>query len=285
MITALLRQSVLPLFPELDSPWRFLRPKTLDIGSFRRKVAVDFTVRDYQVKTVESPSELKQILGLRRSVFHYEFARKWISFKSDFDSFDLVGDHLAIFDRKAGKVAGVYRLIPSSASRRFYSSTEFDLGTFLDTPGTKLELSRACINREYRNGIVIGLLWKGLAEYAKAAGADYLFGLSSINTVEELEIAGIHKWFETRGLISDEYGIAPKAPYRIDDFGKYYAAVPAPKDDAAAAVPSLFKTYLKAGAKVCSQPVIDRDFHCADWLTVLDMRGLASSFDRKFMKD
>ena len=125
---ALLRQSIQPFLSEGWSPWSFLRIGAPDIGSFERKIAIDFTVRDYQVKTIESPAELKRILGLRRSVFHSEFARKWISLRSDFDQFDLLGDHLAIFDRQAGKVAGAYRVIPSAWCRRkFYSSTEFDI--------------------------------------------------------------------------------------------------------------------------------------------------------------
>ena len=99
------------------------------------------------------------------------------------------------------------------------------------------------------------------------------------------KIAQIHRWFENRGLLSDAFDrIELRAPYRIDDFAATMAMTPTPAvgtDELQAAVPSLFKTYIKAGAKVCSQPVIDRDFNCADWLTVLDMRGMTSSFDRR----
>jgi putative hemolysin len=278
----------MPLLPELIRPWSFLGAK---VREYRRQVAVDFTVRGYRVKTVETAAELRQVLALRRSVFHYEFARKWISLKSDQDAFDLSADHLAIFDEEAGKIAGVYRLIPSfgGSAGRFYSSTEFDVGGFLATPGTKVELSRACINREYRNGIVISLLWRGLGEYARAAGIDYLFGLSSITDVTVPEIARIHRWFEAKGLVDLCYGITPRAKYRIDGLDAALAAADADPagatataTDPAERVPSLFKTYIKAGAKVCSQPVIDRDFNCADWLTVLNMQELVSSYGRKY---
>jgi putative hemolysin len=56
-------------------------------------------------------------------------------------------------------------------------------------------------------------------------------------------------------------------------------------DDVAQTVPPLVKTYIRAGARVCSQPVIDRDFNCADWLTVLDMKRLTGSYDRKYMQE
>ncbi|MCX6109503.1 MAG: hypothetical protein NTZ90_07870, partial [Proteobacteria bacterium] len=95
MLSALVRDNVRPLVPDFVRPWTILRGGA---GAFTRKIAVDFKVRDFRVKTVENPDELKQVLALRRSVFHYEFAGKWLSLKSDQDLFDEHADHLAIFD-------------------------------------------------------------------------------------------------------------------------------------------------------------------------------------------
>ena len=282
MLSALVRDNVAPLVPQFIRPWTILRGGA---NEFTRKVKVDFKVRDYRVKTVDSPSELKQVLALRRSVFHYEFAGKWLSLRSDQDEFDVAADHLAIFDEKAGVVAGVYRLIASSFRAPFYSATEFDISQFLANDGTKLELSRACINRNYRNGVVIALLWRGIAEYAKSAGIDYLFGLSSINTVDVRRIAEIHRYFDDSKILLDDYKISPRGKYRIDGFEQVYAKTQGGPGVAPEAMPPLFKTYIKAGAKVCSQPVIDRDFNCADWLTVLDMRGLTAAYDKKYMRE
>ena len=283
MLSTLLRQNVGLFLPDaLRTFPRLVKPQ------FERKIKVDFVARDYRVKTVETQAELKQVLGLRRSVFHYEFAKKWISLKSDKDEFDDVADHLAIFDEKTGKIAGVYRLIPSHVSRRFYSNTEFDISNFLGIPGNKLELSRACINKEYRNGVVISLLWKGIAEYARAADTDYLFGLSSMTTVDQRKIALVCKYFQDKGLEDLSYSIAPRAKYRIDDFETVLAAACAetagatPAEDVSALIPSLVKSYIRAGARVCSRPVIDRDFNCADWLTVLNMRKMTTSYERKY---
>jgi putative hemolysin len=276
MLSALLRQNYFAFVP-------VRQPR------FSQKVKVDFTVRDYRVKTIDTAAELKQVLALRRAVFHFEFAGKWISLRSDKDEFDRLADHLAIFDEKSGRLAGCYRMIPSFASHKFYSAGEFDISQILELPGTKVELSRACIHKDYRNGIVIALLWKGIAEYAKAAKADILFGLSSINTTKPDAIAKITRYFAANDLIARNLDAEPTAEYRIDDFAAHRAAAGAADDlsgiDAVQLVPSLFKTYIKAGAKVCSQPVIDRDFRCADWLTVLDMRKLSPAFGRKFMQE
>jgi putative hemolysin len=286
MLSALARQIVSPLpwLPDLVRPWNWIGP-----AEFQRKITVDFTARNYRVKTVESTEELRQVLRLRRSVFHYEFAKKWISLKSDKDEFDDDADHLAIFDQETGKVAGVYRLIPSHVGRRFYSSSEFDVSTFLATPGNKLELSRACISKEYRNGVVISLLWRGIAEYARAAGTDYLFGLTSINTTDLTRIADTCRYFESEGLLDMSYNMTPKAKYMIPNFEDIMSGRAGIGDGTVEAagrdVPPLIKSYIRAGAKVCSQPVIDRVFNCADWLTVLDMRKLAASYERKYRQD
>jgi len=280
MLSALVRGNVRPLVPDFIRPWTILRGGA---GAFARKIVVDFKVRDYRVKTVESPAELKQVLALRRAVFHYEFAGKWLSLRSDQDVFDEYADHLAIFDEKAGVVAGVYRLISSASSRNFYSSTEFDTTRFMAQPGVKLELSRACIDSNYRNGVVISLLWRGIADYAKKADADFLFGLSSINTTDVQTIAAIHRHFAATGLLHDEWSIAPRAKYEIADFAATLAKASPDGANIASVIPTLFKTYIKAGAKVCSQPVIDRDFNCADWLIALNMRHLVKAYDRRFM--
>ena len=256
---------------------------------FSQKVKVDFTVRDYRVKTIDTVAELKQVLALRRNVFHFEFAGKWISLRSDKDEFDQLADHLAIFDEKTGRLAGCYRMIPSFGSHKFYSAGEFAIDQILALPGTKVELSRACIHKQYRNGIVIALLWKGIAAYAKAAKADMLFGLSSINTVIPSEIAQITAYFAANDLIATDLDAAPTDAYRIAGFADHLATARAGAAlagiDVVQRVPSLFKTYIKAGAKVCSQPVIDRDFRCADWLTVLNMAELAPAFGRRFMQE
>lgn len=252
---------------------------------FQRKVAVDFTVRNFRVKTIENSAEMRQVLALRHKVFHLEFSRKRLSLTTDKDQYDLKADHLAIFDLATSRLAGVYRLMSSRRISRFYSQSEFQLGSFLEIPGAKLELSRACIDKDYRNGVIISLLWKGLAEYAKADKTHWLFGLSSVSTTNLDDIIAIHRHFAEKSIVDNQFQIRPQPHFKIKNFDDLYLQSPAPKIGLAPdTLPSLFKTYIKAGARVCSQPVIDRDFACADWLTVLDLSQLSGAFDRRFMK-
>lgn len=277
MLAAILRQAM-PRLPELS---RLTFPPPC---SPVKRITIDFTVRNFQVKTISSSHELRQILALRRSVFHHEFAGKRFRLRSDKDEFDDSADHLAIFDLKANQVAGVYRLINSDSECPFYSASEYEITSLLALPGRKLELSRACIRREYRNGAVIALLWRGLAGYAAAARADYLFGLSSINTMDIPDIVKVHQYFQKAGLIDGRLQVKPRDKYRIAGLTEALAGATANKtNEGEDLVPSLLKTYIKAGAKICSQPVIDREFRCADWLTMLEMRQIATAFGRRFM--
>jgi len=282
MLSTFIRQTVVPYIPEFTRPLRLLASGRS--APFARKIAVDFTVRGYRVKTVETQGELRQVLGLRRAVFHREFAGRKVSFRSDRDVLDDAADHLAIIDLKLDRVAGVYRLLPSFVGHPFYSDSEFDIAPLVALPGGKLELSRACIDRQYRSGVVIALLWKGIAEYAKKIEASYLFGLSSVNSVDLSQLIRIHRHFEQHSMLARDVAALPREKYRIAGFDEAYAA----NVDAGtllADLPSLFRTYIKAGARVCSQPVIDHAFNCADWLTVLKLSQLEDGFGRKFMKN
>ena len=258
------------------------------VRSFPRKVRVDFSVGRYTVRTIDTEAEFAQVLTLRRDVFLAEFAGKDLVFLNDCDSFDELSDVLAISEHETGRIVGAYRLIGSLYSDRYYTETEFALGDFADLPGVKLELSRACIAPDQRNGIVISLLWKGLAEYARLTGTDYLFGLSSVNTVRSEEAAAIFRHFDAKGLVDFRYGIAPLSGGKIEDLTEAVRGAVITEDQqqgGSLLVPSLLKSYIKAGARVCSYPVIDHEFRCIDFLTVLRWKDLATSYQRRFTEN
>ena len=284
MISALVRQ-----FPLVPGPTRQVARLVRAALEFPRKLEIDFQVRNFRVKTVSTEAELRGVLALRKRVFHLEFAGKRVSLRSDKDPLDDVADHLAIFDTTApsgpfgsstGKAIGVYRLI--SGEGPFYSDSEFDISPLLALPGRKLELSRACIDRAHRNGVIIALLWKGLAEYAKKAQTDVLFGMASLPTMDLTKIASMHAHLIAKGQIDETVSPLPRHPYAIPGFAAALATADAEAGEGL--VPPLLAAYFKAGAKICSQPVIDRAFNCADWLTALDMSKLGAAHARKFMR-
>lgn len=223
-------------------------------------------------------------MRLRYEVFHREFLNKKFPYGFDSDSFDLAADHLVIKDKAAGRIVGTYRLISSLYARSFYSETEFNLEKFLALPGNKLEMSRACIHRDYRKGVVMTLLWRGLVEYIQKVEAKYLFGCGSVKTMDPMQIRTVSEYLKREGHTSELLGATPLPNFQLDKLhdgteivGYEYEATAAKK-----LVPALLNSYLRAGAKVAPSPALDRDFRCIDFLTVLNMDELTRSYERKY---
>lgn len=152
---------------------------------------------------------------------------------------------------------------------------------FLSEPGVKVELSRACIAKDFRNGVVISLLWKGLIEYVKAANADFLFGLSSVHAEHPNELKPMFDKIQSQDALLVDSNIKPTKNYDSsyyfeENFGLASGALEQME------IPSLLKAYLKAGAKVHGVPAYDKDFSCFDLLTILRFADLSASFDKKY---
>lgn len=248
---------------------------------FQDRVPVNFTRGHFTVKTVESKRELWQVMTLRYEVFHREYMHKLIPFGIDRDRYDLAADHLAIIDNRINKIVGTYRLIPSHRSEDFYSMTEFNISDLLARPGIKVELSRACIHKDYRNGAIITLLWRGIVDYLNTAGAGWLFGMGSVKTINPDEITAVYKCFAEDGSVDHSFHIPAKSNYRIDDFAERVGRV-AVSDAARELVPTLVKSYVRAGAVIVGDPAIDLAFNCSDLFVILDVSKLSSAYSRKY---
>lgn len=254
------------------------------LRGFKPKVRISFDKAGYTVKTVENWSELEEVLKLRHEVFHREFMGKKLPLGIDMDRYDPTGDHLVIIDKDTGRIVGTYRLICSTYAKNFYSASEFDLDTFLKLPGTKLELSRACIHRDYRDGMVIALLWRGLTQYIQQTQAAFLFGCASIRSMDRGEVASIYRYLEGKGFLTQEYQAGPVPAYRMSGLPEAVAQHTQGEENegSRAMIPPLLNSYLRAGAKVCGLPALDESFQCVDFLTVLKMSDLSALFERKY---
>jgi putative hemolysin len=120
-----------------------------------------------------------------------------------------------IIDKKSGEIVGTYRLICSLFSKRFYSQAEFTLEQVLALPGVKLELGRACIKKEFRNGAVLTLLWRGIIEYMKLTNAKYLFGCASVQTVLPHEAAATYEYLLANQLLRHDLDVSPTKKYHV----------------------------------------------------------------------
>jgi putative hemolysin len=232
----------------------------------------------YLLKTVDQVSELNEVLKLRAQIFSSEYGVEIADGALDVDRYDFNCDHLVIIDRATHQVIGTYRLLCSRFTHEFYSQTEFKMDEFLASSKVKLELGRACIEPSHRKGSVLSLLWRGIIQYSLKTDATYLFGCSSVKTKNFAETRALHLNLISQDRSSDRWSIKPLPTFAIPDF---HAIEPA---EQTIAVPSLFQSYLNAGAKVYGDPAFDPAFHCMDFLTILNIEEIAGNYERRYQR-
>jgi putative hemolysin len=238
--------------------------------------------QNYTLKTATHLSELVELFRMRHHIFFNETGIT-DDYNLDLDDFDSLCDHLVIRSNETGEICGTYRMLASTNTKRFYSQNEFCIDHFLDAKGVKLELGRACIHPDHRNGSVIDLLWKGIGEYSRKSKADYLFGCSSIMTMSPVMTKAILKSMRGQGMLSEEFLIRPLVKYRMslkgvvgeDLFEERFVM---------SQIPSLLRSYINAGAKVFGKPALDKDFQCIDFFTILNLKELSPSYEKRYFR-
>src|SRR5437870_11377292 len=142
----------------------------------------------YATRLARDANDVRAAQALRFAVFNLELneglAESLVT-GLDADPFDQVCDHLLVEHVPTGEIVGTYRLQTgpiAAANRGYYSEQEFDFRPFEAIRAELIELGRACVHQQHRNLVVLGLLWKGIADYARERGGRYLCGCSSITS-------------------------------------------------------------------------------------------------------
>ncbi len=243
------------------------------------KVRISLNFKQFEVKTADNPAEILAAMKLRQSVFYPERVN---TDQYDVDPYDFLADHLLILDTEKNILVGTYRLLCSDFTDKFYSESEFQLSEFLAEDAVKLELGRACIHPDYRNGRSLDLLWRGLAAYMVETQAKYLFGCSSIMTVDLVKTAEIFEYIKRYCYTQDGIEILP-IPEKQMKLPEVELSQEQEKE-IAQMLPGLLKSYLRAGASVHSQPALDEDMQCIDFLTILDTSNITPKYRTKYFE-
>lgn len=267
----------------------FKLPRGWDIRFSPRFIAytptyeIKIETKSYRLETAATMNDLLEVFELRHQVFLDESGVSPQDTDGfDLDEFDSVCDHIIIRSTETGKIVGTYRVISSIYSDEFYSQTEFNLDEFLSSHGNKLELGRACIHRGHRNGGVIDLLWRGIAEYIKLTGSRFLFGCSSIKITDPKMAKALLNALGNDGHLCDDFTVRPIGKF---DMGlDNVEAETLEAIDAKGMIPPLLRSYFSAGSKVYGQPALDEEFKCVDYLTILDTEKLTSGYKRRYFK-
>jgi len=251
------------------------------LQDFQVKVPFVIESEGFIIKTAQSFEDLKLALQLRHQVFLEEGLNRSHESGLEFDKYDQKADHLIIIEKTLGMAVGTYRLINSQFSQEFYSQNEFVLDKFLPEPGIKLEMGRACTHVDYRTGRTMDLLWQGLSRYISETQTVFLFGCSSVNSVDPKVVFSISKSLMSKEGLSFEYDIHPTPDFSFQNASEEFAAA-VENPQVLRTLPPLLRSYLSAGSQVHGMPALDQDFECTDMLTILDLRKLNKKFAERY---
>ena len=243
-------------------------------------IRLQISAPGYDVRLARRADEVRAAQTLRYEVFNLELNEGLASSHAtglDEDSFDPVCDHLLVEHVPTHQVVGTYRLQTgrsAAANHGYYCAEEFEFEVFEPLREEIIELGRACVHRQHRNLMVLGMLWKGIAEYAKAHGGRYLVGCSSLTSQDPAAGASAYAFLSRQHLAARPYRTRPLPAYDCSLAQLATDEVPIPK---------LLRAYLSLGAKICGPPALDTRFKTIDFLTMLDLDTIPPAVRQKFM--
>jgi len=195
----------------------------------------------------------------------------------DKDHFDDVCDHMIVEDQTTGAVVGTYRMQMGEVAGQYfgyYSEQEFCFSPYESMRNQIVELGRACIHRDYRSSEVLHLLWRGIARYALVNGGRYMMGCCSLTSQDAEMGHAVHETLRDC-MVEPELRTVASEAFALPAATTTMADVRAPK---------LLRAYLTIGAKICSEPAIDREFKTIDFLTLLDLQTLHPRVAKRFLE-
>ena len=254
------------------------------------KIEID----NYVIKIAEKKSELKKAQALRYLIFYDEkkaiptISKKIL--RLDYDNIDKFADHLIVLDnnRKSfkNKIVGTYRLVRGEIAARyggFYTSSEFDLSTILNSYKYNqiLELGRSCVHQDYRNGIVMKLLWKAIAEYVKLYNIKILLGCASFYGTNVMKYANELSYLRNNFCLPDKLSVQS-----LDK--KVYPAYTETNNNVNnlktfVKLPPLIKGYLRIGGRVSYDYFVDHKFNTIDLCMIVNTDNIDKKYKKKYL--
>jgi putative hemolysin len=247
--------------------------------------ALDFPAmvsNNFEIRLVKTEAELNEVLKLRyQDLLLYYNANNTNETGLFTDRYDAFCDHLIVVDRTANVIAGTYRLVRKEHIARFgkfISENEYDIQAIKDR--NIMELGRAVVRKDYRNGAVIMLLWKGIFAYASANKIEYLFGTASFSGVNLEDYRHGFSYLYYHYLAEKDLPAIGPNQRRLD-------LLPESEVDPELAkkqLPPLVKGYVRIGARFGKDIFIDVPFNSLDVFVLLDVNNLDSKYVKKIME-
>lgn len=251
-------------------------------------------VRDYEVRLTRTKEERRMVRQLRYEVFCLEenasATEEQRNLGEEYDAYDTYADYMAVFHN--GKIVGTYRIIDKDAADKmggFYTEKEFNLSKIKKVNGNIAEMSRACVNKEYReDGLVIRLLWAGLCEYVVKRKIVVLFGVPSFVGTNPAQSAQALSYLYynhlsptyLRATVMKE-NLDPSVDPRMTQMNILPRAF-VNEDEAKKQMTPLIKGYLRLGATFGRGVFIDKGFGTYDVFVLVQTKNIDKTFQKHF---
>jgi putative hemolysin len=252
-------------------------------------------VRDYEVRLTRNKEERKQVRQLRYAVFVEEegatTTEEQRALGEEYDSYDRYAEYMAVFHN--GRVVGTYRIIDRNAAEKmggFYTENEFNISKIKKYHGNIAEMSRACVEKSYRdNALVMRLLWAGLGEMILRRKIEILFGVASFVGTKPAKSAQAISYLYYNHLtpsrlratvLSENFadGVNPKMS-RMNILPRDFVNAA----DAKAEMTPLIKGYLRLGATFGRGVFIDAAFNSYDVFVMIETRKMNATYQKHFL--
>lgn len=245
------------------------------------------SVGDFEVRLAKGKAERKAVQRLRYKVFVLEEGKvpsdEEKKLRQEFDSYDKYSEYMIVLNKK--KIIGTYRIITQDAAEEndgFYTETEFNISKLKKVRGNIAEMSRACIDKKYRdNPLVISMLWLGLGNYILKNKIALMFGVASFLGLKPVESAHALSYLYYKHL-------APANIRAVVHPGKFDKMNILPQeyvdeDLAFAQMPPLVKGYVRLGAEFGQGVFLDEPFKCYDVFVTMQTRKLSKLYQKRIM--
>ena len=252
-------------------------------------------VRDFEVRLTRNKEERRLVRALRYAVFCEEegasATEEQKNLREEYDSYDRFAEYMAVFHN--GAVVGCYRIIDREAAEKmggFYTESEFNLSKIRKVRGNIAEMSRACVDANYRdNALVMRLLWAGLSEYVLRRKVRVLFGVASwVGQKPGLSAHAISYLYyhhlaparlRATVLAENFHESVNPALSRMNIMPEVFVD----EEEAFRQMPPLIKGYLRVGADFGKGVYIDKGFNTYDVFVILQTKNISATYQKHFL--
>ncbi|KAB7610518.1 GNAT family N-acetyltransferase [Amylibacter sp. SFDW26] len=248
---------------------------------------------EFSIKLAETSIEMQAAQKLRYRVFVKELGGvvdpDYAKDGLECDAFDAHVDHLILQDKtlpETDNVIGVYRLLRGDVASKgigFYSASEFHLDKIIQSDRKSLELGRSCVDKRYRGGAAMHLLWSALADYVAAHKIEILFGVASFHGTNPNDIAHALSFLHHNYLAPDDLCVSAYGNDAISIDLLAIEDINRPK--ASTQLPALIKSYLRLGGTIGKGAFVDHAFNTIDVCLVMDTAQMSEKYKALYERD